>query len=121
MAVPTDRSLSYTIQDAEGYSILLVSGDLNMFTAPELRNALVKKFEGGIRRFIIDLTNLSYIDSSGIGILVSFVSMARRQENSRVILCGLNKQIRSIFEVTRLLSIFEVMPDLAAAEQEMRR
>ncbi|MCX7632666.1 MAG: STAS domain-containing protein [Turneriella sp.] len=119
--MPADRSLNYTIEDADGYSVLLVSGDLNMFTAPELRNALMKKLEAGTRRFVIDLTNLSYVDSSGIGILVSFVSMVRRQENSRVILCGLNKQVRSIFEVTRLLSIFEVLPDRAAAEQEMRR
>jgi anti-sigma B factor antagonist len=113
------KGLSYTVADEPGLSIVHLVGDLNMFSAPDLRVGLVKKFDGGIKRYIFDLTQLSFVDSSGIGILVSFVSMTKKTEGGKVILCGLNPQIRNIFEVTRLLSVFTVVEDVAAAREAM--
>lgn len=113
------KGLSYTIDDEAGLSVVNLVGDLNMFSAPDLRTSLVKKLEGGVKRYIFDLTQLAFVDSSGIGILVSFVSMTKKTEGSRVILCGLNPQIRNIFEVTRLLSVFTVVEDIAVARETM--
>lgn len=113
------KGLSYTITEEAGLDIVHLVGDLNMFSAPDLRTSLVKKLEGGIKRYIFDLTQLAFVDSSGIGILVSFVSMTKKTEGGKVILCGLNPQIRNIFEVTRLLSVFTVVDDLAAAREAM--
>ncbi|MBX3721660.1 MAG: STAS domain-containing protein [Turneriella sp.] len=113
------KGLSYTINDEADLAVVRLVGDLNMFSAPDLRTTLVKKFEGGSKRYIFDLTDLAFVDSSGIGILVSFVSMTKKTEGGKVILCGLNAQIRNIFEVTRLLSVFTVVEDLAAARTAM--
>lgn len=113
------KGLTYTIEDEGSNHIVRMVGDLNMFSAPELRTTLVKKHESGGRRYIFDLTDLTFVDSSGIGILVSFVSMAKKTEGARVILCGLNPQIRNIFEVTRLLSVFTVVEGLEDARQAM--
>lgn len=113
------KGLSYTITEEAGLDIVHLVGDLNMFSAPDLRTSLVKKLENGTRRYIFDLTQLAFVDSSGIGILVSFVSMTKKAEGGKVILCGLNPQIRNIFEVTRLLSVFTVVDDLAAARAAM--
>ena len=70
--------------------------------------------------FIFNLTDLAFVDSSGIGVLVSFVSMARKRPGAKVVLCGLNAQIRNIFEVTRLLSVFNVVEDIDAAREAVR-
>lgn len=113
------KGLTYTIEDEGNVHIVRMVGDLNMFSAPELRTTLVKKHESGGRRYIFDLTDLTFVDSSGIGILVSFVSMNKKTEGAKVILCGLNPQIRNIFEVTRLLSVFTVVEGLAEARQAM--
>ncbi|MBV6494063.1 MAG: Anti-sigma-B factor antagonist [Turneriella sp.] len=114
-----NKGLSYTIEDEAEWSIVHLVGDLNMFSAPDLRAALVKKFEAGTKNFIFDLTDLSFVDSSGIGILVSFVSLTKRTEGAKVILCGLNPQIRNIFEVTRLMSVFVVVDTLDDAKAAM--
>ncbi|MBL8032127.1 MAG: STAS domain-containing protein [Leptospiraceae bacterium] len=109
------KSLTYRITDEGETAVVALTGDLNMFSAPDLRTNLVKKFDSGVGKFIFDLTDLAFVDSSGIGVLVSFVSLAKKRPGSKVVLCGLNPQIRSIFEVTRLLSVFTVVDDLDAA------
>lgn len=114
------KGLTYAITDENGVAIVNLAGDLNMFSAPDLRSNLVKKFESGINLFIFNLTDLAFVDSSGIGVLVSFVSLARKRQGAKVVLCGLNAQIRNIFEVTRLLSVFNVVEDMDAARETVR-
>lgn len=111
------KGLTYTINPEGEVHIVSLVGDLNMFSAPEIRTVLVKKHESGAKLFIFDLTELTFVDSSGIGILVSFVSMTKKTPGARVILCGLNPQIRNIFEVTRLISVFNVVVSLDDARQ----
>lgn len=114
------KGLSYNIVDENGFAVVQMNGDLNMFSAPDLRTNLVKKFDSGVSRFIFNLTDLSFVDSSGIGVLVSFVSLTKKRPGAKVILCGLNAQIRNIFEVTRLLSVFNVVDDLPAAHEAIK-
>jgi anti-sigma B factor antagonist len=90
-----------------------------MFSAPELRTKLVAKLESGTQRYIIELSQLSFVDSSGIGTLVSFVSMCSKKDGGKVILCGLSPQIRNIFEVTRLMSVFVITDDVVTAREAM--
>lgn len=110
------KGLSYNMTTEMNFELVSLEGDLNMFSAPDLRTALIKKFDSGISRFVFDLTELSFVDSSGIGTLVSFVSLSKKREGAKVILCGLNPQIKNIFEVTRLLSVFNVVETLEDAK-----
>ncbi len=114
-----NKGLSFNFKDEPDFSIVQLTGDLNMFSAPELRTALVKHLEKGMARFVLDLTDLAFVDSSGIGVLVSFVSMVKKRENSKVVICGLNEQIHNIFEVTRLLSVFNIAADPEAATKDV--
>jgi anti-sigma B factor antagonist len=113
------KGLSFHFKDEDTHCLVTLAGDLNMFSAPEFRNHLVKKLESGAKRILLDLSELIFIDSSGIGVLVSFVTMARKNAGAKIVLCGLKPQIRSIFEVTRLLSVFNVVEDRLAAEKEL--
>lgn len=114
-----NKGLSFTFADEPQFTTVHLSGDLNMFSAPELRTSLVKKIESSAPKFVLDLTDLAFVDSSGIGVLVSFVSMVKKLEGGKVILCGLNPQIRNIFEVTRLMSVFIVADELESAKNEI--
>jgi anti-sigma B factor antagonist len=113
-----NKGLSFTFKDEPNFTLVQLTGDLNMFSAPELRTNLVKHFEKGTARFILDLTDLAFVDSSGIGVLVSFVSMAKKREGAKVVICGLNEQIRNIFEVTRLLSVFNISATISNRQQK---
>lgn len=58
-------------------------------------------------RVIVDLTNVALIDSSGLGALISALK-ALRAKGGDLVLCSMSRQVRTVFEITRLLRVFEV-------------
>ena len=98
-------------------------GEVLVVTATDeldARNAgLAKEFfrstvSSGERRIVVDLSPLSFIDSSGLGALLAALKAAR-QEGGDVRLCGLTPPVRSIFELTRLFRIFDIFSDRSQA------
>ena len=65
------------------------------------------------RRIVVNFTDVAYMDSSGIATLVKVLSRTRRSRMA-LILCGLNERVRSLFEITRLDTVFSIL----ATEQE---
>lgn len=72
--------------------------------------------ESGATRLVVDLSRLSFVDSSGLGALVAALKLARNAGGD-VRLCGVSDQVRSIFELTRLTRVFETHPDRESAAQ----
>ncbi len=70
--------------------------------------------ENGSRKIVVDLSSLSFVDSSGLGALVSVLKTARAV-NGEVRLCGLSPEVRSIFQLTRLFKVFDIHEDIDAA------
>ncbi len=108
--------LSLKTRKSEGNVIVLdVAGKLS---AGEpvllLRNAIQQNLEEGARRFLIDLGNVTYIDSSGLGALITtFTSVRSRQGDVKLL--NLTKRIRDLLQITKLLTVFEVFDDEAKA------
>ena len=69
---------------------------------------------GGARKFLIDFTNTGYIDSSGLGVLVS-LSRKIREVDGDLRLAGLNEDLRTLFELTKLDTLFTIADTPAAA------
>lgn len=87
---------------------------LDAHNAQELKEYLQEVFSGGSTRLIIDLGHVRFIDSSGLGALVSgFKNALSRQGELR--LCALQPQVRSMFELTRLHRVFEISPSVTDA------
>jgi anti-sigma B factor antagonist len=63
--------------------------------------------EGGERKFVIDFTNTGYIDSSGLGVLVS-LSKKIREQGGELRLASLNEDLRTLFELTKLDTLFKI-------------
>ena len=72
-----------------------------------LKSKATELFEQGNRKLVIDLSNVSYVNSLGIGSLVSIYTMYTKG-NGKIKLCGMGKSIQNVFVITRLISIFDV-------------
>ncbi len=72
-----------------------------------LRSKATDLFEQGNRKLIIDLGSVNYINSLGIGSLVSIYTMYAK-DNGKIKICQMGKSIQNVFVITRLISIFDV-------------
>lgn len=89
-------------------TIFDVSGDIDLATSPELRKALLREFrELKTPRVVLNLGAVRYMDSSGVASLVEGLK-ASRDVRSRFILFGLNKTIREVLQLSKLVRIFEI-------------
>lgn len=85
------------------------SGRLTMVTAPDLREALLALVDAGDSRIVVDLRDVEFIDSSGLGALISGLRAAR-QAGGDLRIASPNQQVQSVLEVTslnRVLSSYE--------------
>ena len=80
----------------------------------ELKERMLQLFDDGKANLVIDLSGVRFIDSSGLGALVSGFKNASAREGS-LKLCNLQPQVRSMFELTRLHRVFEIYPSLDEA------
>ncbi len=89
-------------------SVIEVSGDIDLYTSPKLRETVLDLFRKRDQDIVIvDLQQVHYIDSSGIASLVEGLQEAKKK-NARFVLAGLNEAPRHVLELTRLLGVFEI-------------
>ena len=89
-------------------TILDLSGDIDLANSPAVRKALLKEIrDSRTPRVVMNLSNVRYIDSSGVASLVEGLKAAR-DVGSRFILFGLSTSAREVLQLSRLLKIFEV-------------
>lgn len=80
---------------------------LDAHNSDEFKAELNRQFESGMKDLLIDLKEVRFIDSSGLGVLVSgFKNASARQGSLK--LSGLQNQVKSMFELTRLHRVFDI-------------
>lgn len=104
--------------DREGSGTVVVApqGDVDMSCSPALRTALRGEQDARPRRLIVNLSEVGYMDSSGLATLVEAMRTAKRN-GTRMVLCGMNDKVRAIFEIARLHQFFTIVDDLAQARE----
>ena len=95
-----------TIQETEKQLIATLSGELDTAAAMDMESALQPLYESKGRDIVIDCTELEYIASSGLRILLGILKKAKAC-GSRVVLKNVNDVIREVFELTGFVNIFE--------------
>lgn len=93
-------------------SVLDIRGDITAGSEAALMSAYGEA--AGARTVLLNFAGLEYMNSGGIGLLVTLLIRARRA-NQRLLACGLSEHYRQIFELTRLDDAIEIFPDEAAA------
>ena len=94
-------------KDSSGVLVVQVDGQLIVGNRHELKDLIQAGLEKGERRLLIDFSHTGYIDSSGLGALVS-ISKRVREAGGDLRLSGLNDDLRSLFELTKLDTLFAI-------------
>ena len=88
-------------------AVIEVQGDIDLTTSKPFQESSLEVLARKPQRVVVDLTDVPYMDSSGIASLVKLLSRARRQDAGVVLAC-LNDRTRGLLEITRLDTVFEI-------------
>ncbi len=99
--------MSFTLTTNEDRLVVDVDGQLVVNNRQEFKQLVLDEVERGARVVVIDFTKSAYIDSSGLGALVS-LGKRIRETGGELRLAALNDELRTLFELTRLDSLFPV-------------
>ena len=89
-------------------TIFDLSGDVDLATSPELRKALLHELrEARVPRVVLNLKAVRYMDSSGVASRVEGLKVSR-DLGARLILYGLNTTVREVFQLSKLVKVFEI-------------
>ncbi|MGH7508187.1 MAG: STAS domain-containing protein [Gemmatimonadales bacterium] len=91
----------------KGVTVVQVDGQLVVGNRHELKDLVQASLDRGERRLLVDFSRTGYIDSSGLGALVS-ISKRIREAGGELRLSGLNDDLRSLFELTKLDTLFAI-------------
>ena len=94
-------------KDQSGVAVLQVEGQLVVGNRQELKDLVQAALDRGERRILVDFSRTGYIDSSGLGALVGIAKRVR-EAGGELRLSGLNEDLRSLFELTKLDTLFAI-------------
>ncbi|MSR22273.1 MAG: anti-sigma factor antagonist [Gemmatimonadetes bacterium] len=99
--------MAFNVTRAGGVTVVDVDGQLIVGNRQELKQKVLDELEKGERKFLVDFTKTGYIDSSGLGVLVS-LSKKIREQGGELRLSSLNEDLRTLFELTKLDTLFRI-------------
>ena len=102
--------MSFQVSKVNDVTVIEVEGQLIVGNRNELRKEVLEKIELGEQTFVIDFANTAYIDSSGLGVLVS-LSKKIREHGGELLLSSLSEDLRTLFELTKLDTLFRIVED----------
>ena len=91
--------------EKEGVVVFQVNGEINISTSPELKKQFEKQ---PLKKIVVDLEKVNYIDSSGLATLVEILKKTKMQGGA-LGLSGLSDKVKSLFEITKLDKLFMVL------------
>jgi anti-sigma B factor antagonist len=93
--------------------VVSLEGDIDLAAAPTLKSALLELLNDGHRQFILDLSQVRHLDSTGLGVLVGV--RRRLADQGRLAIAGSPRNVSRLFEITGLDARFEMFPNLDGA------
>lgn len=99
--------MSFEVTKSDGVTVVDVEGQLIVGNRQELKQTVLDEIEKGETKFVIDFDRTGYIDSSGLGVLVS-LSKKVREHGGELRLANLNEDLRTLFELTKLDTLFKI-------------
>lgn len=84
-----------------------LEGEVDVYTAPQLKQQMITLLESGAKGMIVDLTKVDYLDSTALGVLIGGLKRMRETDGNLVLVCP-SPRIRRVFEITGLDKIFDL-------------
>ncbi len=99
--------MGFQVEKQGDVTVVDVEGQLIVGNRQELKQRVIEQLEHGDRKFVVDFSRTGYIDSSGLGVLVS-LSKKIREQGGDLRLANLNEDLRTLFELTKLDTLFKI-------------
>ena len=100
-------AMAFQVSKSGDVMVIDVEGQLIVGNRQALKQKILDELGAGERKFIVNFSDTDYIDSSGLGVLVSLSKKIREQEGV-LRLASLNEDLRTLFELTKLDTLFEI-------------
>ena len=94
---------------SEGQYVISLSGEVDLYTAPEFKQQLLEVIGQGGKEVVVDFSNTTFIDSTTLGVLVGGVKRLRTNDGQLSLVCS-DRNITKIFEITGLDRVFTIYP-----------
>ena len=95
-------------------NVLPLTGEIDLHVSPVVTASLTAMIEKKPERVVIDLSEVTYIDSAGLAALIQAMQKVEAY-GGKFLLAGLQETVRSIFEISRLDQVFQIFPDTDTA------
>ena len=99
--------LDLNVRKEADHAVLKVAGEIDVYTAPKLREKLIELVNEGSYDLVVDLENVDFLDSTGLGVLVGGLKRVRNHYGSLKLVCTQDK-ILKIFRITGLTKVFPI-------------
>lgn len=99
--------LTLATHEAGAATVLEVAGEVDVYTAPRMREEIVDLVTEGRYHLIIDMEGVEFLDSTGLGVLVGGLKRVRAHEGTLQVVCS-REQILKIFRITGLTKVFDI-------------
>ncbi|HWE57482.1 MAG TPA: STAS domain-containing protein [Acidimicrobiales bacterium] len=96
------------------YTVLAVKGEVDVYSAPRLREKLVELVSDGHRQIVADLEGVDFLDSTGLGVLVGGLKRLRSHDGDLTLVCT-QPRILKVFEITGLTTVFKISESVEEA------
>jgi anti-sigma B factor antagonist len=99
--------LSISSDDRDDVTIVHVGGEIDVYTAPVLRERLDEHISEGRHHLVVDLEDVSFMDSTGLGVLVGRLKLVRVSNGTLQLVCS-SERILKVFSITGLDKVFQI-------------
>jgi len=106
--------MTVSIERTENVLIVSWVGQVNSANAAQVQSAFLEAIDNGEKRCVLDLTQLAYISSAGLRVIL-LAAKRLKQCGGALVLLGLQPNVREVFEISGFLSILKVVDERAAA------
>jgi anti-sigma B factor antagonist len=97
-----------------GATVVDLNGEIDVYTSPKVKETISELIDQEHYRLVINLENVRYIDSTGLGVLIGGLKRVREHSGTVNLVCS-NPQIKKIFDITGLVKIFGIFDNEKAA------
>ena len=104
-------------KSGENY-IIDVNGEMDLYNSYRLKELVMKMLEKKVERFIINLENVDYIDSSGIGALIYICSTIKKM-SLKLVITNIHGSVKKVIELTKLMGYFPIAQNIDEALRKM--
>jgi anti-sigma B factor antagonist len=110
----TIPTMELRIRKNQDIYIIDILGELDLYNSYKLKELLMKMLEKKIERFVINLDEVEYIDSSGIGALI-YISSTLKKLDHKLAITNIHGSVKKVIELTKLMGFFPVTETLDEA------